>query len=512
MMAAISQQDHAVKLKDLLADFVSINCLPDIDVTGIQLDSRKIMPGNIFVALSGDREHGLEYAQDALKNGAVAILCDRKFDQNCQQLLVQLLTRVVCVPVENLGDNLGRIASRFYGEPSKNMFVVGVTGTDGKTSVSHFIAQALDNKNDHCAVIGTIGNGLVSDLQESTHTTPDVIKVHELLSGFNVASINNVAMEVSSHGLDQGRVNAVDFNVAVFTNLGRDHLDYHGDLESYKNAKRKLFRAEGLSAAVINLDDEYGCQLANEFKDALDIWGYTCNDLISGVEQNQLNILKATEITTSASGIKMHIESSLGCAELQSDLIGDFNASNLLATLAVMLIHGMSFEAAIKRLEKIRTVPGRVEAIRAANRPLVVIDYAHTPQALASVLKTLKSVCQNKLYCVFGCGGDRDTGKRPLMAAAAEQYADSIVLTDDNPRTEDPENIIDQIRNGFASESNVMIIRDRSKAIAHAINSAGENDIILVAGKGHEDYQLIANEKIPFSDIQVVKACMGAGE
>jgi len=505
MMAAMSNNCQGVKLNDLLADYVAINCLPDLTITGIQSDSRKIKAGNIFVALSGEKEHGLAYAHEALKNGAVAILCDRKFDQYCQQLISHLLTRVICIPVNDLELHLGKIVSNFYGDPSGDMFVVGVTGTDGKTSVTNFIAQALDNANDRCAIIGTIGNGLVGELIESTHTTPDVLRVHELLSEYYSKSVRQVAMEVSSHGLDQGRVSEVRFDVAVFTNLGRDHLDYHGDIESYANSKKKLFSVEGLSAVVVNLDDDFGRQLAENNKDRLDVWGYTVNsDSYFGLK----NIIRATDVAMTHQGLSFTVQSHLGEAEVKSGLIGEFNVSNMLATLAVLLIKGLAFDDAIQKLQELKTVIGRVETVRVEGFPLVVVDYAHTPQALASVLKNLKLFCQEKLYCVFGCGGNRDAGKRPLMAEAAEQYADKIIITDDNPRMENPDNIINQIKIGFKNLSNVSVIRDRAQAIQYAIKTAGVDDVILIAGKGHENYQLIGKDKIPFSDIKTVRNCM----
>ena len=380
------------------------------------------------------------------------------------------------------------------------------------TSVSNFIAQALDSEDDRCALIGTIGNGRLGALTESTHTTPDVVRLHELLSEFRSMSVGQVAMEVSSHGLDQGRVNAVKFNVAVLTNLGRDHLDYHGDLESYKNAKKKLFLKDGISAAVVNLDDEFGCQLAVDLKDKIDVWGYTINDKNNCRLTGMKNILRATDVETGSHGLSIHVESNYGSAEINSDLLGEFNVSNVLATLAVLLIKGIAFDDAIKRLHQLKTVPGRVEAIRSVGKPLVVVDYAHTPQALESVLATLKVTCSARLYCVFGCGGDRDSGKRPLMAAVAEQYADEVILTDDNPRTENSDEIIEQIMYGFKDASRVLVIKDRARAIAHAIKAAGAEDIILLAGKGHESYQLIGENKVPFSDMQMARDCMGVAE
>jgi len=513
MMAAMkidaNLNRQSMSLKQLLGDFVAINCLPDIPVTGLCLDSRDVQPGNIFVALEGQTEHGLAFAEAAVNKGAIAILCDRQFDQYCQQILSSLMTRVVCVPINNLREKLGEISSHFYGDPSKDLFVVGVTGTDGKTSVSHFIAQALDKKNERSAVLGTIGNGFVDALEVSTHTTPEVVQVHRLLSELKDKGALQVAMEVSSHGLDQGRVDAVDFDVAVFTNIGRDHLDYHGDIQSYREAKRQLFEQPNLKAAVINLDDEFGRQLATDLKNKLILWGYTVDDTHDCGFQN---VIKASSIKTHENGLSMHVETSQGNADVDLTLLGEFNVDNALATLAVLLIKGISFSEAVQSLKKLVTVPGRMDAVRVENKPLTVVDFAHTPQALESVLKSLKKHCQKNLICVFGCGGDRDKGKRALMAQAAEAYADKTIVTDDNPRTENAENIIKDIHVGFKDTSNVQIINDREKAICSAIKNANEEDIVLIAGKGHEDYQIIGNLKHPFSDTMVVKKYLGVSE
>ncbi len=505
--ANINKQE--MSLKQLLSDYVAINCLPDIPVTGLCLDSRQVEPGNIFVALEGQVEHGLAFAEAAVNKGAVAILCDRLFDQYCQQILSSLMTRAICVPINSLREKLGEISSHFYAEPSRELFMVGVTGTDGKTSVSHFIAQALDKVNERSAVLGTIGNGFVNNLEASTHTTPEVVQVHRLLSELKDKGAKQVAMEVSSHGLDQGRVDAVDFDVAVLTNVGRDHLDYHGDIESYRQAKLQLFEQPNLKAAVINLDDEFGRQLVSNLKNCLLLWGYSVN---GNNDCGLKNIIKASSVKTHENGLSMHIETPQGEANINLSLLGEFNVENVLATLAVLLIKGIGFSDAIQSLKKLVTVPGRMDAVRVENKPLVVVDFAHTPQALESVLKSLKKHCHKKLICVFGCGGDRDKGKRPLMAQAAEAYADEIIVTDDNPRTENAENIIKDIQSGFKNTSNVKIINDREQAICSAIKTANEKDIVLVAGKGHEDYQIIGNEKHPFSDALVVKKYLGVSE
>ena len=506
MMAAKKLEPTHLTLKQLLTGFVAHNYLPDMPVTGLTLDSRQVQPGNIFVALEGSKEHGLAYAHAAVNNGAVAVLCDSQFDQYCQQMLSALMTRVVCVPMANVRDQLGAIASRFYAAPSKDLFMVGVTGTDGKTSVSHFVAQALQQEKTPSAVIGTIGNGMLNHLQTASHTTPNVIDVHGLLAQLRDAGATQVAMEVSSHGLHQQRVDGVDFDVAVLTNLGRDHLDYHGDVEAYREAKRLLFLRPELRAAVLNIDDVFGRQLATELQGRADIWG--CS-LHAAASIDDVKMLYGSQLRAHSGGLDMHIECTLGAADVQLQVMGTFNAANVLATLAVLLIRGVSFDDAVARLPLLTTVPGRMQTCRVKNKALAVVDYAHTPQALASVLTSLRAHCVGKLICVFGCGGDRDRGKRPLMAAAAEQLADTVIVTDDNPRSEMATRISDEIFSGFAKPSAVTLIHDREQAIARALLQAKVDDIVLIAGKGHEDYQIIGSHKRPFSDLQTVTKILG---
>jgi UDP-N-acetylmuramoyl-L-alanyl-D-glutamate--2,6-diaminopimelate ligase len=316
-------------------------------------------------------------------------------------------------------------------------------------------------------------------------------------------------MEVSSHGLDQGRVNAVDFDVAVLTNLGRDHLDYHGDMDEYRRAKQRLFQRPELKSVVLNLDDTFGRQLAGELQTTAGIWGYGI-DLQDdcGLE----NIVQATRVRVHGHGLAMRISAPGGEAELDIPLLGEFNVSNVLATLAVLLIKGVDFKEAVGRLQKLSTVPGRMQVVSVDHRPLVVVDYAHTPQALASVLASLRKHCAAKLFCVFGCGGDRDRGKRPLMAQAAEQYADVVLVTDDNPRSEDSAAIIADIMAGFTGSDKVDVIADRRQAIEQAIAEAQPDDIVLIAGKGHEQYQIIGQQKYPFSDRDIARACLEGGK
>jgi len=504
MMAVKQNTSYGISLKQLLTDVMPPIYLPDIPLKGLTLDSRKVQDGYVFVALSGQTEHGLVYAQDAINNGAVAVLCDKKFDQYCQQIVSNILSRVVCIAVDDLALHLGDIASRFYGEPSKQLFTVGITGTDGKTSVSHFIAQALQQNNEKSSVIGTIGNGLLNDLQVATHTTPDVIDVHKTLADNLQKNASSVAMEVSSHGLHQQRVDGVEFDVAVLTNLGRDHLDYHSDVEAYKAAKQLLFQRQNIKSLVLNVDDDFGRELAEKSLPHQDVWTYSLS-----AYKNEHHVY-ASQIKILTSGLQFHVQTPVGEADVNLNLLGEFNIVNALATLCVLLIKGVEFNDAIRRLETLQTVAGRMQSIRLPQQPLVVIDFAHTPQALGFALKSLRQHCKKILFCVFGCGGDRDQGKRPLMAAAAESLADNIIVTQDNSRNEDPAIIFSQIKSGFKKIKNIQFIDDRQQAIETAITQADKDDIVLVAGKGHEQYQLMAGKSLPFDDAKIARAALNS--
>lgn len=506
MMAALKNNHSVMTLKQLLSDFCVSDYLPEIEVKGLALDSRKIEPGYVFVALEGEFDHGLAYAEAAISRGAVAVLCDAKFDQYCQQILSKLMSRAICVPVRNLPNKLGTMAARFYGEPSEKIFISGVTGTDGKTSVSHFIAQAMNQAYGSAAVVGTLGNGLINDLEESSHTTPDVVSIHEMLSDFYHKGIGHVAMEVSSHGLDQKRSAGVEFDVAVLTNLSRDHLDYHGDVESYKQAKKKLFTESNKKTLVLNIDDSFGAELYAERKDINSIWLYGLDE--KTVKQSGL-FAYATDIHNEVNGISFMLNSSQGVSQVNIKLIGEFNVYNALACFCVLLESGINFNHAIKYIEKLHTVPGRMELFVNENKPSVVVDYAHTPEALSQALINVRKHVTGKVICVFGCGGDRDTGKRPIMAQIAEELSDLVILTNDNPRTESPEKIIDDVRQGITNELKLIVEMDREKAIQHAIEIATTNDLVLIAGKGHELYQIIGNEKVAFSDKKVALLTLG---
>jgi len=394
--------------------------------------------------------------------------------------------------------------------------MIGITGTDGKTSVSHFMAQAIEQ----CAVIGTIGLGMLDNLQKATHTTPDVLSVHKNLAEMKQQGVTTVAMEVSSHALDQGRVANVAFDVAVLTNLGRDHLDYHKTVDAYAEAKEKLFYWAGLKAVVINLDDEFGQKIvtsktlisdSDRFKQqneksfknrggvlrqsSVTILGYG----IGNIEDYPQDSLVAQNARFTTKGISAQIHYGNQNGELTATVLGRFNLSNLLAALGVMLAMGMSLSDALAKLNKVQTVSGRMEKVGDSGF-LTVVDYAHTPNALEAVLKALREHTENNLICVFGCGGDRDTGKRPLMAGIAEQYADVVIVTDDNPRSENPEQIMQDIVAGFKSPESAVIEHDRATAIHCALNQAKTGDAVLIAGKGHENVQILATGTVPFND------------
>ena len=488
-------------LRQLLHGLVDEEIAP-VAIDAIALDSRQVDRGTLFIALTGSRVRGHDFIDAAIAAGAAAVVYDAAVE-----VAGAAAKGVPCIGVAGLSHKAGLIAARFHGEPSRQLFMVGVTGTNGKTSCSHFLAQVLDGEGERCAVIGTLGNGLWGSLHSATHTTPDAVTLQRTLADFLTQGARRVAMEVSSHALEQGRVAGVEFDVAVLTNLSRDHLDYHGDMAAYRAAKSELFRTPGLRYAVLNGDDPFGRQLAGEVADDVEVVLYRLTDAGAigggGAKQVMGQLLACDQ-----HGLTLAISSPWGSGELRSPLLGRFNASNLLAVLSVLLISGIDFQEALRRLASVENAPGRMEHYSAPGRPLVVIDYAHTPDALEQVLLTLRDHCQGRLWLVFGCGGNRDAGKRPLMGAIAARLADRVVLTDDNPRHEDPQEILDQIRAGMGS-ARQRVIRDRADAIAYAIEQAAANDLVLVAGKGHEDYQQVGGERLPFSDREQVLKLLG---
>ncbi|MDO9065256.1 MAG: UDP-N-acetylmuramoyl-L-alanyl-D-glutamate--2,6-diaminopimelate ligase, partial [Sulfuricella sp.] len=441
-------------------------------------------------------------------------------------------------PVDGLRDKIGEIASRVYGEPSRQLWTIGITGTNGKTSCCHWIAQCLTGLGRKTAMVGTLGNGFSGALAPAANTTPDAVSLHALLRDYLADDAKCVAMEVSSHGLAQGRVNGVHFDIAVLTNLSRDHLDYHGDMASYAAAKAGLFAWPELQYAVLNLDDPFGVELAGKLgcsgvqtvgysidqnkrlspshplPQAGEGWGeggsmanHPHPNLLPEGEGAMVKgaCLYLRDLVADAEGIRFRAVTPWGTAQLSSKLLGRFNASNLLAALAVLLVSGIALEDAVRELGKVESVAGRMQRLGGGGKPLVVVDYAHTPDALEKVLGTLREIMgdKNKLICVFGCGGERDRGKRPLMGEVASRLADSVIVTSDNPRGEDARAIIDEIIAGMGG--NYHVIDDRAAAIDAAVHGAQSADVVLIAGKGHEDYQEIKGVKLPFADADVAR-------
>ena len=479
------------KLAETLAGLVDVDAPNDCRISALTLDSRCVEPGALFVALPGLRNDGRAFIADAVARGAAAIVYDPdKFEPPSLS--------VPAYGIARLATHASAIADRFYGAPSRRLVVIGVTGTNGKTTCTQLLAQALDRPPRRCAVIGTLGYGFPDAIDPGTHTTPDAIATQRILADALAMGAAYASMEVSSHALEQGRVEAIAFAVAVFTNLSRDHLDYHGDMESYAAAKTRLFERDGLTAAVINRDDVYGRELMVRL-------GGRTRVITYGLSTGDIHALA---LDCAADGLRVRAMTPRGELDIATPLLGRFNAYNLLAALATLLALGFEPDDCVRRLSNLRPVPGRVERFQAPNhRPLIVVDYAHTPDALEQVLEALRPHVTGKLWCVFGCGGDRDRGKRPQMGAIAERLADHVILTDDNPRTESGDAIVRDIAAGMRSRPRV--IRERKSAIAAALSEASPADVVLVAGKGHEDYQQVGETRHPYSDRDTVRALLG---
>lgn len=457
-------------------------------------DSRLVKTGSVFVAYKGEATDGREFIPQAIENGASAVIWEQA------DFTWRDEWQVPNQAIVDLKKQIGQIASEFYGQPSQHLWMIGVTGTNGKTTCTHWLAQAFSALNKKAAVVGTLGNGILSArLSETKNTTPDSILLHQMLADYLGQQASVVAMEVSSHGLDQGRVNGVSFDIAVFTNLTRDHLDYHGDMQAYAAAKKKLFAWDGLKVAVLNRDDAFGLEVAKELKaQGKRVLTYGLEKAIANDTDISVKSLQLTE-----QGMSLEVKTPFGDAVISAGVVGRFNAYNLLAVLATLLASNISLNDAVKALATLKPVAGRMQQYGGGTLPLVVIDYAHTPDALEQVLKSLRAQTKGQLVCVFGCGGDRDSGKRPLMGKVASKLADKVIVTSDNPRSELPADIIKAVMNGV--KQNAISIENRADAIARAIENAQAGDVILLAGKGHENYQEIAGVKYPFSDIEMAQ-------
>lgn len=458
------------------------------------LDSRHIRPGDLFIAVPGAQADGRNYIKEALARGACGVLWAAEgFSWPAAEMSPNL-------GVLALERQLGDIANTLYDNPSHALTVIGITGTNGKTSTSHWLQHAFNTLGHPTAVLGTVGNGFAGQLAEAINTTPDAVTVQHLLSQYRQQGAQTVAMEVSSHALEQGRVAGVRFSTALFTNLTRDHLDYHGTLAAYGAAKARLFTWPGLKHAVINIDDAFGVQLAELARRAgveVITYGETTGDI------------HTLALTLDLTGTQLRIRTPIGQADLHTHVIGRFNVANLLGVLGVLLAEDIPLTDAVEALQQVRSVAGRMQLLGGGHHPTLVIDYAHTPDALEKALRTLRDVmpAEATLSCVMGCGGNRDTGKRPMMGEIAARLADYTLITNDNPRNEAPQAIADAIASGMTG-AQFEIELDRERAIHTAIGRANAGDVVLIAGKGHEDYQLIGTQKLAFSDLHVAEAAL----
>jgi UDP-N-acetylmuramoyl-L-alanyl-D-glutamate--2,6-diaminopimelate ligase len=465
-------------LLSVVNEFLSANNLHNACI-----DSRQVRPGDVFFAVQGRVTDGRQYIQQAIDNGAIAVIADGEVAEN---YAVPVFT------VHNLSEHLGALSSLFYSNPSHNLKVIAITGTNGKTSTSHYVAQLLAAQSFACGVMGTLGNGVYPNLQESQLTTSDCCTIQKQLREYVVANAQYVAMEASSGGLDQGRLNGTLIDTAVFTNLSQDHLDYHSDMEDYFAAKCRLFTDFAVKHCIINIDDPYGKRLVALIQEPAQLITYSLLDKTADVYFD---------------GKLVH--TPWGSGELISKLIGKFNISNILAALASCAVQGIALEKLLADIKNVHAVTGRMQLInQVADEPQVIVDYAHTPDALDKVLQTLRENSPSKIYCIFGCGGDRDPKKRPLMLRAVLDNSDEIIITRDNPRTEDAHKIVQDMLAGNEVGDNVTIELDRAQAILQTIARAQASEVVLIAGKGHEDYQIIGTTKHKFSDQEVAQQAL----
>ncbi|EHR0618086.1 UDP-N-acetylmuramoyl-L-alanyl-D-glutamate--2,6-diaminopimelate ligase [Salmonella enterica] len=478
-------------LRDLLAPWVA--GLPARELREMTLDSRVAAAGDLFVAVVGHQADGRRYIPQAIAQGVAAIIAEAKDEASDGE--IREMHGVPVVYLSQLNERLSALAGRFYHEPSENMRLVAVTGTNGKTTTTQLLAQWSQLLGETSAVMGTVGNGLLGKVIPTENTTGSAVDVQHVLASLVAQGATFGAMEVSSHGLVQHRVAALKFAASVFTNLSRDHLDYHGDMAHYEAAKWMLYSTHHHGQAIVNADDEVGRR-----------WLVSLPDAVAVSMEGHINPnchgrwLKAEAVEYHDRGATIRFASSWGEGEIESRLMGAFNVSNLLLALATLLALGYPLTDLLKTAARLQPVCGRMEVFTAPGKPTVVVDYAHTPDALEKALQAARLHCAGKLWCVFGCGGDRDKGKRPLMGAIAEEFADIVVVTDDNPRTEEPRAIINDILAGMLDAGQVRVMEGRAEAVTNAIMQAKDNDLVLIAGKGHEDYQIVGTQRLDYSD------------
>lgn len=472
--------------------------LLDRRVTGVNMDSRLLRSGDLFIACFGLNHDARDYIDEAIGSGVVAVLAE----SGGKWQSIENRGGVPIIAVDNLANKISEVAGRFYGKSSQTMSVIGITGTNGKTSCSHFIAQILEAAGEPTGLIGTLGIGRYNDLKESQHTTPDAVVTQKALAEMQKGGMQSVVMEVSSVGLHQHRVEAVRFDTAIFTNLSRDHLDYHESMENYADNKRKLFLSSDLRSAIINIDDSYGLYMMDVLSREVQVSTYSLS--------NHTATVYAKSIQLDRHGFTAEIVTPYGKGSISCPLFGYFNISNVLAALTALISYfeksgTVDIKNLFARISNLKPVVGRMEIIGSSDELTCIVDYAHTPDGLKSALTAIRDHFDGKVWCVFGCGGNRDRGKRPLMGEIAQAYANRLIITDDNPRKESGEEIVKHILSGIEESSDVRVIRDRARAIQFAIASARPEDIVLVAGKGHENYQDIGGRRTVFSDTNQVR-------
>lgn len=484
-------------LSNLLENLTEISPkFSTIQINHITNDSRTVTKNTLFLAFPGERVDGRDYIVKAIEMGAAAV-CYESLSPHPSPL--PLAGEEALIPIENLKQKQAIIAARFYDFPGKKLKVIGVTGTNGKSSVTHYIAQALSLTANTCAVIGTLGYGFLPNLIKTVNTTPDALELQEILFELKNQGAKIIAMEISSHGLVENRVENMLFDTAVFTNLTQDHLDFHGTMENYQAAKELIFQLPGLKNAVINIDDPAGKYYAAQYKHKLSVITFSTH-------QNKDADILVEKLAVTHHGFDINISTPWGSGAFHLPLLGKFNIQNSLAVLGVLGILAIPFEIILKHLSQLHNVAGRMQLYEINNAPRVIVDFAHTPDALENILKTLRTHCDGKLWCIFGCGGDRDRTKRPKMGKIAAAFCDQIVITNDNPRSESPEEIAAEILGGITDKAKAYIKLDRHDAIQFAIQSADLNDLIIVAGKGHETEQIMKDEIMHFNDGEVVSA------
>ncbi|MCR9105862.1 MAG: UDP-N-acetylmuramoyl-L-alanyl-D-glutamate--2,6-diaminopimelate ligase [Gammaproteobacteria bacterium] len=490
MLAAAQESVQPMRLPELLQSDAAE--LEGVVVSGMQLDSRKVMPGDVFLAMPGEQHDGRQFIEQAVANGAAAVLAEAPVAGFVDAVHVPL------VEIPELRAEAGFLASRFYRDPSQSMHVVGITGTNGKTTTSRLFAQLARACDLRCGVIGTLGASLNDEVSESTNTTPDAIALQQQLAHWHGQGVPAVGMEVSSHALVQGRVNGVTFETAVYTNLSHDHLDYHGSMANYARAKMRLFAMQGLRNAIINVDDDMAALIAAGVSEGVQILTYSASG--AGAD------IRVVDAMFHAGGVRARLQTPWGEGAFDSPFPGRFNLANLAAAVAALVLAGQDLTAVLAAVPRLQPISGRMQSIPNDLGIQVVVDYAHTPDALAQALQALRPHVAGRLITVFGCGGDRDREKRQLMGRVATTHSDCVIITSDNPRSEDPQAILRDVAAGCVGDFATEV--DRATAIALAIEQAAAGDCVLVAGKGHEPYQLVDGVRMHFSDVEQASAAL----